>query len=127
MFAALKSSILVWNRSLSGCHAPRLTLSRAPSVQARISEDGVNEVLFHQRDWCPPRAADFGECYDRSLYASTRLRPERRPGDPHDGEIKEADLEINGADFKWSDHGEVPNTLSLQAMFVHELGPYPWA
>jgi hypothetical protein len=111
-----------WNRELSDCGAPRLVVAESSLKRAFIREDRINEVLMHDRAWCPPDAADFGHCYDRQLHASTRLRPERRPGHPTDGLIKEADLEVNGVDFAWSALGERPGTLNLEAMLVHELG-----
>jgi hypothetical protein len=120
--SALKGAVARWNRALSSCKAPRLVVSQQTLTRRFMREDRVNEVLMHERAWCPVDAADFADCYDRDLHASTRLRPERRPGHPTDGLIKEADLEINGVDFRWSATGDAPGTLSLGAMFAHELG-----
>jgi hypothetical protein len=120
--SALRNAVSSWNRELSDCGAPRLVVAESSLKRAFIREDRINEVLMHDRAWCPPDAADFGHCYDRQLHASTRLRPERRPGHPTDGLIKEADLEVNGVDFAWSALGERPGTLNLEAMLVHELG-----
>jgi len=120
--STLRNAVASWNRALSGCKAPRLVVATATLERPLFREDRINEVLMHERAWCPPDAADFGQCYDRELHASTRLRPERRPGHRTDGLIKEADLEINGVNFRWSARGDRPGTLSLEAMFAHELG-----
>lgn len=120
--SALRNAVASWNRALTGCKAPRLVVAEATLARPSIREDRVNEVVMYKRAWCPFDAADLGQCYDRELHASTRLWPERRPGHPTDGLIKEADLEINGVDFRWSAEGELPGTLSMTAMFAHELG-----
>jgi hypothetical protein len=119
---ALSAAIDVWNSSLSACGAPRFVRSTIPLKRAAIRFDSINEILFRTRKWCPPDAIDFDDCYDRSLHASTRLRPELRPGQPSDGELREADMEVNGVSFRWSAIGREPGTLSLRTMFVHELG-----
>lgn len=119
---ALRRAVTIWNDALEDCGAPTLEVSDAPLGRAAIREDRVNEVLFHERRWCPPSAADFEDCYDRRLHASTRLRPHRQPGNPRDGEIKEADLEVNGVAHRFSPDGREPGTLSLRALFAHELG-----
>jgi hypothetical protein len=37
-------------------------------------------------------------------------------------ELREADIEINGADYQWSVNGDTPGTRSLRAILAHELG-----
>lgn len=120
--SSLGNAVASWNRALSDCKAPRLVVAERILARPFIREDRVNEVLMRERAWCPPHAADWGQCYDRELHASTRLWPERRPGHSTDGLIKEADLEINGVNFRWSAVGDPPGTLSLEAIFAHELG-----
>lgn len=119
---ALRSAAAIWNDALEGCGAPRFSISSTPLSRPAIREDLVSEVLFHEREWCPPHAVDSDECHDREVQASTHLYPTLRPGAPSDGALREADLEINGVDFHWSDRGEEAMTLSLEAMLVHELG-----
>jgi hypothetical protein len=114
---ALERAAATWNAALRRCDAPRIVLGERLS-RAAIREDLVNEVLFHRREWCPPSAADFEDCYDRSLNASTRLRQRNA----RDSQIQEADIEINGAAFRWSLDGKESGTLSLEAALVHELG-----
>lgn len=115
--SALPRAVATWNAFLRRCDGPRIVIGeRLP--RAAIRADLVNEVLFHRRDWCPPSVADFEDCYDSDLHASTRLR--LRSG--RESEIQEADIEVNGATFRWSLDGAEPGTLSLEAALVHELG-----
>jgi len=123
MVQSLGRAATIWNDALSECgKTPRLIVSKTPLERPGIRDDAINEVLFHSREWCPPGAVDDDECYDRTVHASTRLRPELRPGHASDGELREADLEVNGVQFDWSLHGETRNTLNLEALLVHELG-----
>lgn len=73
-----------------------------------------------QRRFCTSRLCAQVPEYRGS--ASTRLRPEQRPGHPSDGELREADMEVNGKHFSWSREGRERDVLSLRALFVHELG-----
>ncbi|HEX6274868.1 MAG TPA: hypothetical protein VFZ53_17620 [Polyangiaceae bacterium] len=119
---ALERAAGVWNSALARCSAPRFALAAASLVRPGISDDRTHEVLFHERHWCSPADADSGNCYDATRHALTRVRPHREPGQERDGEIRDVDLEVNGVGFAWSPRGEQPGTLSLEAMFVHELG-----
>jgi hypothetical protein len=119
---ALERAAGVWNSALARCSAPRFALGAKPLARPRIEDDRTNEVLFHEGHWCSPSEADPGDCYDASRHALTRVRVHQKPGDRRDGEIRGADLEVNGVAFAWSPRGEGPGTLSLEAMFVHELG-----
>ena len=112
----------IWNSALTRCAAPRFALALRPLARPGIREDLANEVLFHDREWCPPSAADSDACYDSTRHALTRVRPHLEPGHERDGEIREADIEVNGVAFEWSSRGEETRTLSLEAVFVHELG-----
>lgn len=119
---ALERAAGIWNSALTRCATPRFALASRPLARAAIREDRANEVLFHEKEWCPPSATDSDDCYDASRHALTRVRADRQPGQEREGEIQEADIEINGIDFDWSSHGEKLRTLSLDAVFVHELG-----
>jgi hypothetical protein len=118
---ALGQAVASWNAALRSCDAPRLVVG-TPLARPAIREDLANEVLFHDREWCPPAVEDLTDCYDATLNGSTRVRPRQEAGTTHDGEIKEADIELNGVGFRWSPRGEEPNTLSLEAALAHELG-----
>jgi apolipoprotein N-acyltransferase len=44
------------------------------------------------------------------------------PGNPHDGELREADVEINGMHYAWDRQSYPPKTRNLKALLAHELG-----
>lgn len=117
--SALQQGIDAWNEALRGCKAPTLKLGRIwPAGAAR--EDGRNVVVINGAYWCPEdRAAVLG-CYDKTVQATTHLRARDDPG--HEGELREADIEINAIAFRWSLRGDVKGIESLRAVLVHELG-----
>ena len=117
---ALERAAGTWNSALAGCAAPRFALGAKPLASPGIREDLANEVLFHRRTWSSPSSPDPDDGYDSTRHALTRVRPHREPG--NEGEIRDADIEVNGVGFEWSARGERAGTLSLEAMFVHELG-----
>ncbi len=109
-----------WNQSLVGCGAPRLRIG--PTRGGGVArEDGYNVVSVSCHRWCPADASSLA-CYDPQTQAITHLRPRDDRDGPRAGEIREADVEINGVDFRWSKDGDVPGTRSLRAVLAHELG-----
>jgi MYXO-CTERM domain-containing protein len=61
-------------------------------------------------------------CRDGDREAVTHIYPEQKNEAPGDGEIREADIEINAKDFRWSLDGRRRKTRSLEAVLAHELG-----
>jgi hypothetical protein len=120
--SALHAAARAWNRALARrCKAPRIAI--ADTVAGTMSTDGNgrNDVILHQRRWCPSPRQEL-ECYEAELHGFTRILPRVAPGSPADGEALEADVHLNGTDFRWSHVAEEPGTLSLSAILVHELG-----
>jgi hypothetical protein len=120
--SALREGARVWNDALGACGVPRLQIGSARTEPVRVVEDGANVVVIRTGSWCPERALDPEDCYDPQRAGLTHLYPRLVPGDSRDGELREADLEINAVDFRWSLDGTRPGTRSLRALVVHELG-----
>lgn len=117
---ALEAGIRDWNAALGACGSPKLRVARG-SV-GRIRQDGRSVVLLRTGAWCPEGAREREDCYDRGRAAITHLYPVQAASSPHDGEVDEADIEINAVDHRWSLDGKLPGTLSLRAIVAHELG-----
>ncbi len=120
LVAALVDETRAWSEALSGCSGPRLRVG-PPRGAGVAREDGYNVVSVSCRRWCPADAPSLA-CYDPQTQAITHLRPRDDRAGPRAGEIREADVEINGVDFRWSKDGDVPGTRSLRAVLAHELG-----
>jgi hypothetical protein len=117
---ALEDEARAWNDGLSGCGVPRIRIG-ALRADGAARDDGHNHVVVKASRWCPEGAREGADCYDPTREAKTSLRPRRDTG-LRDGEIREADLEINAVHFHWSLSGDRPSTRSLRAIVAHELG-----
>jgi hypothetical protein len=114
-------SAKAWNDALAACRAPKLRVARSASRALRPIRDGFSTVLVRRDKWCPDAAHDESDCYGADRAAFTSLYPNDAEGGRY-GDLREADLELNGVDFSWSLEGENPGTNSLHAIVVHELG-----
>lgn len=119
---ALTRAAAAWNEALAGCRAPRIRVGADAPPGHPVREDGVSVVAVRTTDWCPDGALDDLDCHGRERAGITHLYPTLAPGQPEDGRVREADLEINAVHFRWSRAGETPGTGSLQALAAHEIG-----
>ena len=122
LVTALEDGVREWNDALDDCGVPRLRVARAPSSVGRIRQDERSVVLVRTGTWCSDGARDRGDCYDDGRAAITRLYPVQSAASERDGEVREADIEINAVDYRWSLDGDAPGTRSLRAIVAHELG-----
>jgi len=110
---ALESAARAWNAGLR-CDGARLRVgSMRPNGASR--DDGHNLVVVLASFWCPPDLRSPQRCYDTARQAITHLRESN-------GVVREADIEINAVDFRWSADGASPGTRDLRAVLGHELG-----
>jgi hypothetical protein len=77
---------------------------------SEYNEDGynANAIIFRDDQWPYPGAAD--------VYGFTRLR-----FNPNTGELYDADIEINSADFDVSIDGD---GVDLESILIHEIGHF---
>jgi hypothetical protein len=80
----------------------------------------VSLVVFRQDRWCKNGRQQEG-CYEREARAMTSVFVRRSPGRLDDGEILEADLELNAVDYRLT-AGDGAGARDLRVTLVHELG-----
>jgi hypothetical protein len=85
-------------------------------------DDGHNVVALLGSSWCPADRRGIQGCYDPAAQAITQVRTRDDRAGPLSGEIREADIEVNGVNFHWSSQGVADGTRSLRAILGHELG-----
>jgi len=119
---ALEQARHTWLTALTDVDAPQIRISKPVRGVGRVLRDGRNIVRVRSGSWCPDRYADEDECYDARRSGITHLYPHDEPGSPADGQIGEADIEINAVDFRWSRDGKHAGTYSLDALLAHEMG-----
>ncbi|MCB9571925.1 MAG: hypothetical protein H6709_07500 [Kofleriaceae bacterium] len=123
--AVMDQVLATWNAAIEGCSYLQL-LATAPA-QGEVGHDDVNLITFRDDTWCRP--ATDGEppfCLPVRAAALTTVVFVDDASSPRDGEIVDADVEINGADFSistaGSSQGTPPCLSDLANTLTHELG-----
>ncbi len=123
--AILRDSLLAgaksWNDALDGCNTPKLRVVTSSHRALLPVQDGFSTVVVRTKRWCPESARDAEDCYDRDRAAFTSLYPNDAEGGRY-GDVREADMELDGVDNYWSLEGDAAGTGSLHAIIAHELG-----
>lgn len=122
---ALADAVLAWHSSTRTCSYLELRLE--PAEAGEVGLDYVNRILVREDRWCRPGEPD--RCYDASAIGLTTLFYVDKPGDPLDGVILDADIELNAVDFALAacDGQSCVTTgaglaQDLASVLTHELG-----
>ncbi|MEO5767556.1 MAG: hypothetical protein ABIS92_04340, partial [Polyangia bacterium] len=90
-----------WSYPALPCTGISLRLSSTSTSSQVAGRDHRNRIIMRTGDWC----RDPGACtvpFDPAAVATTSLFSVARPGDVTDGEIMEADIEVNATGpFLW--------------------------
>ncbi len=123
--AVITASLGVWNTATAGCSY--LDLVDVGAHDGEVGNDGVNLIKFRDTAWCRP-AVDGNElhCFSPQASGITTLVFVDDATSDRDGEIIDADVELNGVDFAISTGGQSQSPAGCQAdlgnTLVHELG-----
>jgi hypothetical protein len=124
--AALRS----WSKSALSC--TEVALQVAPDmVDDQIAKrDGHDRIILRTGAWCRDPTA-MTDCHDSDLVALTTWFVRHAPGAPDDGQILEADIEVNTVDFSFA---MIPNGMvsardyldhyDLTSALTHEAGHF---
>lgn len=116
LVSVVEAAARPWNERTAQTGAP-LVRARASGQAFDAVQDRVSSVIVVTGRWeLDPRDHVFEESSLPASYARTRVYPIVLPGDPRDGEIDEADIEINAAQFVPMDRA------NLHAVLAHEIG-----
>jgi hypothetical protein len=126
---AIQNSINAWQTHISPASFLQLKYLPAQGVKETTYKDGLQVVKFRADQWCRP-ASDGAQqvCYDRSATAITTVSYINKAGDPNDGQIVDADIELNAVNniFFNADKGKAPadprNPADLWNTLTHEMG-----
>jgi hypothetical protein len=96
-------------------------------AEREAGRDAVNVVIFRERTWCRPPVGDMAPVCHNATAAGITLVTFIDDEDSHrDGEIVDADIEMNGVNFAISDDGvtldDAPCQADLGNTFTHEVG-----
>lgn len=120
LFAA-QSAAATWSRDRIGCTSLELRISATQDRSAPVQLDGVSRLTFRREAWCKEPRGASDSCYDPLALAVTSVFARKS-----DGEIVDADVEINAVTFKWADLARNPEGASslqdIQNTLTHEFG-----
>jgi hypothetical protein len=123
MLAAARGAADVWGRNYLGCTSLEIRVNGSLEDNGTAQLDGVSQMSFRREEWCKEPRADSDPCYDPFALAVTSVFARKV-----DGEILDADIELNGVTFEWSDltrHPELRESAQdLQNTLTHEFGHF---
>jgi hypothetical protein len=92
---AITAATNAWESATRACGYLRFQLE--PAEAGDIDFDFVNRIVVREDRWCAPGPPE--KCHDPGAIGLTTLAFVDKPGDPTDGVILDADIELNAVDF----------------------------
>ena len=127
-FEVMDEVIATWNDEVAGCsYLELIAAAREASPPRGVGHDGRNRIIFRDVTWSRPAAGDQTEtALPPGAAGLTTVTYVDDPDSSRDGEIVDADIELNGEEFAISDGGtslgDEPCLSDLANTFSHELG-----
>jgi len=112
--SAVKRSLDNWRKATSSCSFLRFQLLEdSPTAAAKFDKDAVNEnvIVWIEKDWS----------HDPQAAALTTVYFIEKEGAANDGQILDADIELNGERFRYATTGAADKT-DVENTVTHELG-----
>jgi hypothetical protein len=124
--AVFDSVLAEWNDNVAACSYMNV-VSEGPLADQEVGTDRINVLKFRDVTWCRPAIDDDpARCYSPQSAGITTVVYVDDPGNPRDGEIVDADIELNGVDFAISVEGVTLDDGSCLAdlanTLTHEVG-----
>jgi len=118
--------IATWNQGVAACSYMDV-VSIGQLHDREVGTDRVNVLKFRDVTWCRPALKDDPpRCYSQTTAGITTVVYVDDPGNTRDGEIVDADIELNGVDFAISVNGITLDDSGCQAelanTLTHEMG-----
>jgi hypothetical protein len=133
--AAAVAATQTWSFPTIACTGVSLRIEPGFTDSQVAGRDGKNRIIMRTGEWCRDPAAPtdaLKHCHDPSIVALTTLFTRARLGAPDDGQILEADIEINAVGtYRWAiipdgpisgrDYAELYDLVSV---LTHETGHF---
>ena len=124
-FPIIDASIATWNTDTASCSYLKIMEEDRKALDVS-GHDHVNLIKFRDTVWGRPAVdGDPPHMYAAAAAGITTVTFVDDPKSPRDGEIVDADIEINGVNFAISVNGQSMGTgtlAELQNTLTHELG-----
>lgn len=124
---ALATATAAWEAPTRSCSY--LDFQIEPAEAGEVGRDNVNRIIVREDKWCRPGTPE--KCYDAGAVAITTVFYVDDPGDPRDGTIIDADIELNAVHFALATCDGQPGGCTsggdgprqdLANILTHELG-----
>jgi MYXO-CTERM domain-containing protein len=122
-FTVIDESIATWNSGTASCSY--LTLVNAGRASSEVGRDKLNLIKFRDTTWGRPKLGDDpARSYEPMAAAITTAIYINDPKSDRDGEILDADIELNGVNFSITVNPQPTDGRNavLQNTLTHELG-----
>ncbi|HEY4241187.1 MAG TPA: MYXO-CTERM sorting domain-containing protein [Kofleriaceae bacterium] len=123
-FPLVDQCIDTWNTDIASCSY--MQVMNAGSASVEVGADYTNVIKFRDTSWCRPAIGDDpARCYGATAAGITTALYVDDANSDRDGEILDADIEINGVNFAISNDGVSLATgclAELKNTLTHELG-----
>jgi uncharacterized protein (TIGR03382 family) len=127
-FPIISAAIDTWNTDTETQTCSYMkTVENTPEALEVNGQDHINTIKFRDTTWCRPAVGDDPmQCYSTWAAGITTATYIDDSSSSQDGEITDADVEINGVNFAISVDGATLGSASclaeLQNTLTHELG-----
>lgn len=112
---AIQNAINAWQTATQPASFLQIKYLPPDGPKQTTFQDGLQVIAFRSEKWCRPALNGNPEvCYDPSATAITIVTYVHKPGDPRNGQIVDADIELNAV-----------NNLFFVADPNHPLSPNP--
>ncbi|MES1208896.1 MAG: MYXO-CTERM sorting domain-containing protein [Pseudomonadota bacterium] len=131
LHAAARAAADSWSYPAIPCTGVTVQLGPAVTDSQVAGRDGKNRIIMRVGSWCrDPVTQSY--CHDPAAVALTTFFSRSKPGAPNDGQILEADIEINAVgDYQWAAIPDGPisgrdyaNVYDLPSVLTHETGHF---
>lgn len=124
-FAVMDQVLATWHDAIRSCSY--LTLEVEGRADVEVGFDGINLIKLRDERWCRPATEDDAEeCYDQGAAGLTTLFFVDDADSDRNGQIYDADIELNGVNFALSAGGDSLGTAPCMAdianTLTHEIG-----
>lgn len=126
-FEVIDQVLATWQSETRSCSKFEL-INEGPDDR-EVGLDGINLIKFREGLWCRPASDDDPqECYDEAAAGLTTLFFIDDSSSGRNGEIIDADIELNGVNFALAVGGQSSGTQNCQAdlanTLTHEVGHF---
>ena len=134
LVGASTAALAAWSYPAIACSGVSLRLAPGVVASQDAGFDGHNRIVMRTGLWCrDPNATtpELMHCHDQNIVALTTVFNRSHPGFADDGEILEADIEVNAVNFLWA---VIPDGLTsvrnyadkydLASALTHEAGHF---